>query len=81
MSLHLANAFLLTPTENTRTPALLRGAMHLLALARRLRPTRMLSAMSQSGRLSATDLRNLGLGADQIRQAPIWGHGGIMWRP
>ncbi|WP_198374454.1 hypothetical protein [Neoroseomonas rubea] len=81
MSLHLANDFLPTRTENTRTPTMLRGAMRLFALALRLRPRGMIPPMTQSGRLSATDLRDVGLSADHIRQAPIWGHGGIMWRP
>ena len=81
MSLHLASDFLPTRTESTRTPALIRGVMHFLALARRLRPRGMISPMTQSGRFSAADLRDVGLSADQIRQAPIWGHGGIMWRP
>jgi hypothetical protein len=81
MSLHLASTFLPTSNESTRTPALLRGAMHLLALARRLRPSGMISAQTQSGRLSAADLRDVGLSADEVGQAPIWGHGGIMWRP
>jgi hypothetical protein len=62
--------------------------MHLLALARRLRPTRVIRAMFTAGRPSSADLRDLGLSAeqilplaDQIRQTPIWGPGGIMWRP
>ena len=81
MSLNLASAFPATPTDSVRSPALRRGAMHLLALVRRLRPRGVILAMTQSGRLSRADLRDVGLRADQIGQTPIWGHGGIMWRP
>lgn len=81
MSLHLASAFVTTPAESPRTAALRRGATGLLALVRRLRQGAMLRSMTLPGRLSAADLRDAGVSADQIGQAPIWGHGGIMWRP
>jgi hypothetical protein len=81
MSLHLASDFLTTPAEIARTPALTGVATRLIALVRRLRPTGLALAMTRSERLSAADLRDMGLRADQIGQAPIWGHGGIMWRP
>ncbi len=85
MSLHLASAFRTMPAEGADLTTLRRGAMRLFSLARRLRPNGMLPAMRRSmggsARLSAADLRDAGLRADQIGQAPIWGHGGIMWRP
>ena len=81
MSLHLASDFVVTPTESARPSVLRRGAMHLLVLARRLGRKGVMPVMTRSGRLSAADLRDVGLTADQVQQAPIWGHGGIMWRP
>jgi hypothetical protein len=81
MSLHLASAFLTMPTESVRPPSLRSGVMRLLALARRLRPRGVIAAVFQAERLSPADLRDAGLRADQIGQTPIWGHGGIMWRP
>jgi hypothetical protein len=80
MSLNLAGAILRTPTETVRPPALGRGAMRLLALTGRLRRA-VIPATTQSRQLSAAVLRDTGLNADQIGQGPIWGHGGIMWRP
>jgi hypothetical protein len=81
MSLHLASAFVVTPTESARLPVLGAVAGRLLALARRLRPGEAIRTLTRSDRLSAADLRDTGLRADQIGQAPIWGHGGIIWRP
>jgi hypothetical protein len=81
MSLHLASDFLTTPAKIARTPALPGVATRLLALVRRLRPAGQILAMTRSGRLSPAELHDVGLRADQIGQAPIWGHGGIMWRP
>ncbi len=81
MSLHLADACLATPTESAGLPVLRRAAMRLLGVAGLLRPGAPLRAMTPSARLSASDLRDAGVRADQIGQAPIWGHGGIMWRP
>ncbi|WP_270935039.1 hypothetical protein [Falsiroseomonas oryzae] len=81
MSLNLASDCLAMPAESTRSPALRRGMMHLLAFARRLRPTGVIRARIGSERLSAADLRDVGLQPDQVGQVPIWGHGGLVWRP
>ncbi|GGJ33787.1 hypothetical protein GCM10011320_46910 [Neoroseomonas lacus] len=81
ISQHHADACLATPTESAGRPVLRRATMRLLGLAQPLRPDALLRAMTPSARLSAPDLRDAGVRADQIGQAPIWGYGGIMWRP
>jgi uncharacterized protein YjiS (DUF1127 family) len=88
MSLHLGGYFVTTTAEGLVPAALRRAAARLLARARSLRLRGAIRAMVASERLSAAELRDLGLGAgqvmpvdEQIRQAPIWGPGGVMWRP
>ncbi|MGG5823556.1 hypothetical protein [Falsiroseomonas sp. HW251] len=81
MSLQIANDFAITRAGGASPPAVGAGAMRLLAMARRLRLRAALRPMIRLGRLSAADLRDAGVRSDEIRQRPIWGHGGIMWRP
>ena len=80
MSVNLSFAVATRSAEGADWPVLRRAATRLLDVARRLRPDRLLPALIGTERLSADLMRDAGLQAEQIGQAPIWGHGGIMWR-
>jgi hypothetical protein len=66
--------FAASPDRNEQHRGIWRAAMQ--HLARAFAPGPM-----GCGRLSTHMLNDIGLVPEQSPDEPIWGHGGIMWRP